>query len=308
MADESTPSADSLSDLWNQVNTDFAAAGDAPPTADDTPESAPSGAAPQTETATPAKTDGTDSAKAAPTPKQAEPKKPEGESDTEARLKKLENDLALARKGQAAADRRANALEQARQLEAQRIHELTLTGQLTQEEVERGPQLMQGWVQRADAEAQQAEYAAEQQRLTAETDQARSEREAELEFSKQALPLVNEMLTLGLSTDDADYEQLLKDTVQSDKYAADVALTWKLEHDPPEAARVYERLMSSAMVDVKAELAKIAAAKRETETKKGAVNQYDRSSSPGPSTGGADPIPNMPLEEMWSRVDQQWKT
>jgi hypothetical protein len=301
MADESTPSVDSLPD-WNGVDAAYASAGDAPPTADE------SGAAPQTETASPQSPDGTDSAKAAPTPTKAEPKKPEGESETEARLRKLENDLALARKGQAAADRRANALEQARQLEASRIHELTLTGQLTQEEVQRGPQLMQGWVQRADAEAQQAEWQAEQRRLTAETEQARSEREAELEFSKQALPLVNEMLALGLSTDDADYEQLLKDTVQSDKYAADVALTWKLEHDPPEAARIYERLMSNAMKDVKAELEAIAAAKKETDAKKAGRNQWDRSSSPGPSTGGADPIPNLPLEEMWSRVDASWKT
>jgi hypothetical protein len=306
-----------LDSLYADLNAEFASAPDTLPTAADTPaaptpdregESAPSGAAAEAKPDVPPTGKPATTSEEAPKPT-APPKKAEGpkaeESDLEARLRKAENDLALAKKGQAAEARRANALEQARQLEAQRIHDLAQQGRLTQEEVERGPQLMQGWVQKSEAEAQEAEAESERQRLTAADAQARDEREATLAFKEQALPLAAEMLALGLSPDDANYEQLLQDTLASDAYAPDVALTWKLKDDPAEAARVYERLMTAAKADVKQELTKIAAAKKETEGKKAAAGTYDRTSSPGPSTGGPDIIPDMPLDDMWSRIE--WK-
>lgn len=287
-----------------QTDTDDAPTAEAPTTTP-TPRgeggTEPSGARAEA----PARVPAAEAAATTPDTPPADPKPAEGE--IEARLKKAENDLALAKKAQSAADRKVAAYEQARQLEGQRIQQLKAEGRLTQEEVDRAPLLMEGWVQAKEAEAQQADARAETERVARETDAARDEREADLALQKQAIPLYTERATLGLTETDVDPEQLFRERLASDEYAPDVALTWKLRDDPAEAARIYERLVSAAKADVSETMRGLAAAKRETEAKKAGTTQFDRSSSPGPSSGGGDPLPTYtnPDDHLRAHV---WRT
>lgn len=242
----------------------------------------------------------------APTPARVPPSDDTHDSETakpadkaeESRLAKIENDLALAKKAQAAADRKNaelerqnRALNEARMLEQQRIQQLIVEGRLTTEDVAAGPQRMEAYVAYREAEAAQEAAQAAQLAEQAQADTARAEREAELYFKEQAIPLLSERIALGLS-DDVNTESLLRAALATPDREADIALTWRIS-DPVEQARITKRVMDGAIADAKAELAKLAAAKAATEEKKVARSQYDRTTAVGPATGGRDQLPTF---------------
>lgn len=243
-------------------------------------------------------------------PKKAEARVPPSDGTTdseqpkptaveESELAKLKNDLALAKKAQAAGDRKLaeierqkNALAEAKHLEWQHMQEAIASGTLTTEDVAAGSQRMDAWVARREAEAAGAAAETERQQQSAAVETVRAEREAELYFKEQAIPLLTERITLGLSDADVNPETLLRQFLDTPDRQADIALTWRIA-DPTEQARITKRVMDGALADAKAEMATLAAAKVTTEGKKAARTQFDRSTAAGPATGGRDPLPTF---------------
>jgi len=181
-------------------------------------------------------------------------------AELEARLARAENDTKLARKDQSSAQRRLNALQEARQLEANRITQLRQEGQLTPEDIfVVGPSKMDNWVEGRLAQAAEEDARQEAQARSREDEESRLDREARTEFKLTALPLAREMYAGGLdptelagdpaNPDDTVYEAILRRALNSPDRQVDIALTWDPNLDEQTRVRLTERVYQGALAE-----------------------------------------------------------
>ena len=240
-------------------------------------------------------------------------------ADLEARLKQAEHLTRMAQKDQSQAQRRLNALQEARQLEANRVQQLRQQGQLTPEDIfVVGPSKMDNWVEGRLQQAAEEDARAEAQTRSQLDEESRLDREAKAEFKLTALPLAREMYAGGLdptenardplNPEDTVYESILRKALQTPDRVADIALTWQPNLDDQTRQRITDRVYQGAIADATQVIRRLAQAGNANLRQRQQAIRWDRTTTTGPSQGGyrepdvADNPTPQGLADAWQNI------